>query len=105
MGIRIRIDPRKLEQRILVPFLSAVADAKVDQLKGLARQNFKNRTGTLFRTIRKVGTSTVAIGNRRASYWQYLKNFRRGEGEDWVDDVLEKGNDNALRKAAQRTRR
>ena len=104
MPIRLNIDVQAIEREMMQPFVEAIADEKLIQMKALAKANFRNRTGRLFRSIRREGRTGVAIGNNRLNYWQFLKRFRRGNGEDWAKQVVEDGNTEALERAAQRVR-
>ena len=50
------------------------------EIRRASRENFRNRTGRLWRTIRRIPGRGARIGSRYAPYWQYIDNFTRGRG-------------------------
>ena len=50
------------------------------EVKQASRNNYKNRTGRLWRTQRRIAGIGARIGSRNAPYWQYLDGFTRGSG-------------------------
>ena len=66
----------------------AVVETLVEELIKDSHHEFDDDTGLLRSTIR-VEPQGAAIGNKEASYWQYLDNDTRGAGE-WLEDTLEK---------------
>ena len=99
MGIRVQFDQRAI-RRMTDQFIDGLVDAKVEQLQDLAKANFRNDTGELFRSIRREGNSVV-IGDRDTGYWRYVLKYRRGDGYRWVRQVLTEGNEQAMREAAR----
>ena len=99
MGIRIRIDTRKIAREIGEKVLPKIAEAKREQLLRASYDEFRDDTGELRQTIRIEDDTTVAIGDRRHDYWQYNRRYRRGDGTEWPREVLESGNPQALARA------
>ena len=50
------------------------------ELQRAARENFRNRTGRLYRSIRRIPGRGARIGSRNLPYWQWIDNFTRGMG-------------------------
>ena len=99
MPINIKIDGELLARRFGRPVGERVAKEKRDQLLRESYRHFRDRTGGLRATIRIERGTIVAIGDRQHPYWQYLYRFRRGDGRQWVEQVLRRGNVQALARA------
>ena len=53
----------------------------LEEMRRASRRNYRNRTGRLWRSQRRVPGSGVRIGSRYAPYWAYLDGFTRGSGQ------------------------
>ena len=74
------------------------------ELKTASKNNFKNRTGRLRKTQRRIPGIGARIGSRNAPYWQYLDNFTRGTGR-FVRGLLDRPEtrERIAQRAIQRT--
>ena len=105
MSIRIRIDPDLLVREFGLPVRDKVAEAKVEQLERESYRHFRDDTGALRKTIRLERGGIVAIGDSRHPYWQNLRLLKRGDGVQWVRQVLRSRNNEALARARNLVRR
>ena len=76
------------------------------EIRQASRTNYRNRTGRLWRTQRRIPGRGARIGSRNAPYWQYLDNFTRGRGR-FVTELLNRPGviDRIIENARQRTER
>ena len=50
------------------------------EVRAASRANYRNRTGRLWRSQRRIAGVGARIGSRNTPYWKYLDNFTRGSG-------------------------
>ena len=78
----------------------------LEEIRMASRRNYRNRTGRLWRSQRRIPGRGARIGSRHAPYWQYLDKFTRGSGR-FIRHLLDAPDvrDRILERAVQRTER
>ena len=71
---------RNDQRRYQVALQAHVERELVRELKRASRNNYRNRTGRLWRTQRRIPGVGARIGSRYRPYWMYIDNFTRGGG-------------------------
>lgn len=81
--VRVRINKREfeaaLEKELYPQIVSEFQEAKLRDIRAASRRNYRNRTGRLFATIRRIPNG-VAFGSEGAFYWIYIDDGTRGTG-------------------------
>ena len=108
MGIELFTVPqvaRRIVKQFAEPLVAQTAQELRVQLLAESRRQFNDDTGELRRTIRVENGDTVAIGDSRHDYWQYVARKTRGNGRRWVRKVLDAEGAQTFARAGQSQKR